>query len=207
MRPLSSSSYLPCYASASQDDGFLHEAPYGRAYHSLPKAISQSIRIRGQVVVFILPLLNRSPPFRTTTNQVASSSLRVCFTCETNRRLQVRFRWPSRHVLVECRLHLRGRIRFLGHRPLSLAIYLRPRLRNGALDRNLFRRGIWCVLTIAIRVDKFALIPSCHLFWCFLSLNSEESESHQVSENSFFVEPNFFTDSSSGYSEYKQLWL
>jgi hypothetical protein len=43
--------------------------------------------------------------------------------------------------------------------------------------------------------------------WCFLSLHSEESESHQVSENSFFVKPNFFTDSSSGYSGYKQLWL
>jgi len=131
-----------------------------------------------------------------------SSSLRVCFTCETNRRLQVRFRWPSRHVLVECQLHLLGRIRFLGHRPLSHAIYLRHKLRNGALDRNLFRRGIWCVLTIAIRADKYALILSCRLFWWCLPLNSEESESHQVSENSFFVEPTVFTDSSSGCFRY-----
>jgi hypothetical protein len=132
----------------------------------------------------------------------ASSSLRVCFTCETNRRLLVRFRWPSRHVLMECRLHLRGRIPFLGHRPLSHAIYLRHKLRNGALDRNLFRRGICCVLTIAIQVDKLPSIRSCHLFWWCLPLNSEETESHQVSENSFFVEPTFFTDSSSGCSRY-----
>ena len=137
----------------------------------------------------------------------AGSSLRVCFTCETSRRLQVRFRWSSRHVLVGCPLHLRGRIRFLGHRPLSHAIYLRPRLRNGALDRNLFWRWVWRVLTIAIQVDKYALIPSCHLLWCFPSLHSEEIESHQVSENSFFAEPNFFTDSPSGCSWYKQLWL
>ena len=125
----------------------------------------------------------------------------------TNRRLQVRFLWPSRHVLAECRLHLRDRIRFLGHRPLSHVVYLRPRLRNGALDRNLFWRWVSCVLTIATRVDKFALKPSCHLFWCFLSLHSEESGSHQVSENSFFVEPTLFTDNFNGCSWYKQLWL
>jgi len=37
----------------------------------------------GQVVVFIVPLLIGSPPFRTTPNQRASCSLRVCFTCES----------------------------------------------------------------------------------------------------------------------------
>ena len=48
MQPLSSSSCLLCYASASQDDGSLHEASYGRAYRSLPKATSQSIHTRGK---------------------------------------------------------------------------------------------------------------------------------------------------------------
>jgi len=49
MRPLSSSSYLPCYASASQDDGFLHGASYGLVRRSLPKATSQSMRTRGRL--------------------------------------------------------------------------------------------------------------------------------------------------------------